>query len=192
MHRHPTLIARVRAWPRIKKIGASVGVLVVVGAAVAVALVTLRAPIQGALEVPAVDPTAAEFFGTPTVSQNGAECTATVTDGTLILDVTGAPGAGCNVLASVRTVGESNRTFVVQGVSYHSDFTTEFFVSGGGSAPVPCGLPIDTTGRDVVFTVAVDEGAPVGTHPAASTAGVTVVDEASYVDDECPRALLSL
>lgn len=161
-----------------------------VGAAIAWALTLIRADIQGGVEVPAVDPEL-EFFAVstrPAVNNetNGAQCTVSVSGGALVLDMTGGPGASCDIDTDVRTVGESNRQWVIQDVTF-TDVTTEGFVAGSFSTPpVACGLAVDDIGRRVKFRVTVDAGASQGSHPATD-AGVDAVNAEDYNDTACPR-----
>jgi hypothetical protein len=152
--------------------------LLVVGATVAWALLSLRAEFLGggSIDAPAdVDITAANVW-----TEDDVDCQVSVAGGTMTLQmVNGVQGGECDVDVTLKRTGQTTGTTLkVSGIDF-STATSEAFV--GTTA---CGKVIDTTG--VVVRARFTLTGATGTFTASPTAGIMATD--GTVPSGCPTA----
>jgi hypothetical protein len=150
--------------------------LLVVGATVAWALLSLTANITGggSIDAPAdVEITAANVW-----DEDDVDCQVSVAGGDMTLQmVNGVQGGSCDVDITLKRTGQSMPTVKVAGIDF-STATSEAFVGS-----TTCGKDVTTAGTVVRarFTLT---GAP-GTFTASPTAGIVTTDGSTV---GCPVA----
>lgn len=147
----------------------------VTGAAVAFALLSLTAEIDGGgnIDAPAdVNITAANVF-----SETDVDCQVSVADGTMTLNMAdGVQGGECDVVMTLQRVGKSMPAVKVADIDFATPVTETFPNSGAG-----CGVTITTEGTTVRARFALT-GEP-GVFTALPTAGITATDGSTI---DCP------
>ena len=156
---------------RLKWAAGGVVTLLVVGAAVAYALLQLRAPFTGGGNIKA--PPGIEIAQATVASESNVDCTTAVVSTsspwsmTLQMD-NGFPGGSCDVDITLRRTGTTSGLLYVSGVDF-ADAVTERFVGTG-----TCGQQFMTSLTTV--TVRFTLGTTTGAFTALPTAGITAQD----------------
>jgi len=167
-----------------RKIAMGAATLILTGAIIAAAAVLIRAPINGGVDVRAVDPQLRWYTLGVQEKVGGIECTTQLSNGAATINISNAgPGEYCDFRGAARLHGPNNRgEWRLQNLVYAPEVVDVQLL---GDA---CGRELEHEMHELFnFRVTVRDDAAMGNHSIAPDAGLVAVNADDFNAAACPK-----